>query len=85
MTTEDGYVLEMHRITGTNANPRPEGKQPILLMHGLLTSSIDWIITGPSKALGTSINVAQYLHFIFTDRFEANDGIQMALTTFSSS
>ncbi|XP_043269208.1 uncharacterized protein [Venturia canescens] len=52
VTTEDGYGLEVHRITGTNSNPGSKGKQPILLMHGLLTSSVDWIITGPGRALG---------------------------------
>lgn len=50
--TEDGYILEMHRITGPNSNPNPENKTAIFLMHGLLSSSVDWIISGPQKALG---------------------------------
>lgn len=43
--TEDGYILEVHRI----ANP---GKQPVILTHGLLASSADWIINGPNHSLG---------------------------------
>lgn len=43
--TEDGYILETHRI----ANP---GKQPVILMHGILDSSASWVLTGPECALG---------------------------------
>lgn len=43
--TEDGYILEVHRIS----NP---GKQPVLLMHGMLDSSATWIMIGPKRALG---------------------------------
>ena len=52
--TQDGYILELHRITGPNSNRDPDGKQPILLVHGLLSSSIDWIIMGPDSAFGRS-------------------------------
>ncbi|XP_044003507.1 lipase 3-like [Aphidius gifuensis] len=51
VTTEDGYILEMHRITGPKNNSNPEGKKVVFLMHGILSSSIDWIIAGPNKAL----------------------------------
>ncbi|CAG9840494.1 unnamed protein product [Diabrotica balteata] len=44
VVTEDGYLLQVHRI------PRPKlGAsigQPIFLQHGLLGSSADWIING---------------------------------------
>ncbi|EFA01613.1 Lipase 3-like Protein [Tribolium castaneum] len=49
--TEDGYILTLHRI--------PHGKNPnkslgkiAFLQHGVLSSSADWIITGPSHGLG---------------------------------
>lgn len=43
--TEDGYILEVHRI----ASP---GKQPVILMHGMLDSSATWVMLGPGRALG---------------------------------
>lgn len=42
--TEDGYLLTLHRI------PR-DNKPPVLLQHGLLSSSTDWVISGEKKAL----------------------------------
>ncbi|XP_043268017.1 lipase 3-like [Venturia canescens] len=45
ITTVDGYILEVHRIRGE------PGSTPVLLQHGLLSSSADWVITGKSKAL----------------------------------
>ncbi|XP_004524840.1 lipase 1 [Ceratitis capitata] len=44
ITTADGYELMLHRI------PKP-GQQPILLVHGLLTSSLAWVLQGPGKSL----------------------------------
>lgn len=53
MTTEDKYVLQMHRIA------RPEAK-PVLLMHGLQDSSSTWIIMGPQSGLGYFLYDAGY-------------------------
>ncbi|CAK1586200.1 unnamed protein product [Parnassius mnemosyne] len=52
VTTKDGYILEMHRIPhGRDANNTPNRKKPIVfLMHGLLSSSADWITMGPGTA-----------------------------------
>lgn len=44
VTTEDGYVLEMHRV------PNP-GRPAILVMHGMLSSSADFVLMGPTVAL----------------------------------
>ncbi|EDW76558.1 uncharacterized protein Dwil_GK14601, isoform A [Drosophila willistoni] len=45
LTTDDGYILTLHRIA------RP-GATPVLLVHGLLDSSATWIMMGPNKGLG---------------------------------
>ena len=52
--SEDGYILGYHRIPyGKNgaSNKKP---YPIILHHGLLSSSVDWIVNGPKKSLGFS-------------------------------
>lgn len=49
VTTEDGYILGMHRV------PNP-GRPAVLVMHGMLSSSADFILMGPGIAL------AYFLH-----------------------
>ncbi|XP_023172789.2 lipase 1-like [Drosophila hydei] len=53
VTTADKYVLQMHRI------PRP-GAKPVLLMHGLMDSSVTWILMGPHSGLGYFLYNAGY-------------------------
>ncbi|KAK9891681.1 hypothetical protein WA026_015649 [Henosepilachna vigintioctopunctata] len=48
--TSDGYILRMHRIPPTKSGIKPCNRT-IFLMHGLLSSSADWILLGPKKAL----------------------------------
>ncbi|XP_034098996.2 LOW QUALITY PROTEIN: lipase 1 [Drosophila albomicans] len=45
VTTEDKYLLHVHRI------PRP-GAKPVLLVHGLQDASSTWIMMGPHSGLG---------------------------------
>lgn len=47
--TSDGYLLGLHRIPGSKTGA--QGKQPILLQHGLFGSSADWILNG-NNSLG---------------------------------
>ncbi|XP_019553280.3 lipase 1-like [Aedes albopictus] len=50
--TYDGFVVEMHRITASPISGRfHPSKPPVLLIHGLLGSSADWIMTGPQNGL----------------------------------
>lgn len=82
VTTEDGYILGIHRITGPSSSTpswsveraddglgngldgvdgsevgdkrrsiRQQQKPVVILAHPLLSSSSDWIILGPGKAL----------------------------------
>ncbi|XP_020807377.1 lipase 1 [Drosophila serrata] len=44
VTTEDGYILTLHRI-------RKEGAQPFLLQHGLVDSSAGFVVMGPNVSL----------------------------------
>lgn len=54
-----GYVLNIHRIPRTkNADVTP--KNTVILHHGLLASSADWILNGPGKGLGYVLSDAGY-------------------------
>ncbi|KAJ8952387.1 hypothetical protein NQ318_014478 [Aromia moschata] len=52
VTTEDGYILALHRIPyGRSESSKTEGKPVVLLMHGLGSSSADYFILGPERSL----------------------------------
>ncbi|KAF7267489.1 hypothetical protein GWI33_019287 [Rhynchophorus ferrugineus] len=57
--TEDGYILNLHRIP-YGINTSDSSRPPVLLMHGLLSSSMDWIMPGPNKSLGLILADAGY-------------------------
>ncbi|XP_063927616.1 lipase 3-like [Zophobas morio] len=44
VTTDDGYILGIHRIPGPKTGVK--GGQPVFLQHGLLSSSADWVTEG---------------------------------------
>ncbi|KAL7294167.1 hypothetical protein TKK_0012190 [Trichogramma kaykai] len=61
VVTEDGYILEIHRISGNRKlNSSRQDKPVVFLQHGLLTSSIDWVLAGPKKGLGFLLSDAGY-------------------------
>ena len=57
VVTEDGYILEMHRIPhGKHVNSSGRAKNGTIpvafLQHCLMCSSADWVLAGPEKSLG---------------------------------
>lgn len=48
--TDDGYILHVHQIPSKKLN-----KRPVLVMHGIMSSAADYVVCGPTKALGTII------------------------------
>ncbi|CAI2352820.1 unnamed protein product [Caenorhabditis sp. 36 PRJEB53466] len=54
VTTDDGYILEMHRIPYGKTNVTwPNGKRPVIFMqHGLLCASSDWVVNLPDQSAG---------------------------------
>jgi hypothetical protein len=52
--TEDGYILELHRIPHGKAGPANSTRPAVLLHHALLCSSFDWLGLGPERSLGRS-------------------------------
>lgn len=55
VTTEDGYILAIHRIPyGRNSSAgaaQDETKPVVLLMHGSGSSAVDFMILGPERSL----------------------------------
>ncbi|KAE8743891.1 Lipase 3-like, partial [Frankliniella occidentalis] len=53
VTTDDGYILGIHRVRNvTVASAAPGAKQPVVVMgHPLLSSSAEYLVLGPGKAL----------------------------------
>ncbi|KAJ9595441.1 hypothetical protein L9F63_013352 [Diploptera punctata] len=58
--TEDGYILQMHRIPYSSKSPKADNKSVVFLQHGLFASSADWIILGPGVSLGYLLADAGY-------------------------
>lgn len=60
ITTQDGYILDVHRISGPHGELLPDSldqvkiqkRKPLLFVHGLLGSSQQWLANGPGKAWG---------------------------------
>ncbi|XP_063851859.1 lipase 3-like [Scylla paramamosain] len=59
VTTSDGYLLELHRIPHGAAGPS-EGRLPVLLQHGILGSSADWVLNTADQALAFLLADAGY-------------------------
>ena len=60
--TEDGYILELHRIPHGKLGPANSTRPAVLLHHALLCSSFDWVGLGPEKSLGRSSAISWSLH-----------------------
>lgn len=52
--TEDGYILEMHRIPSGKKNVSGDSlRYPVIVQHGNFQSSADWLLNTPDdESLG---------------------------------
>ncbi|KAJ8676398.1 hypothetical protein QAD02_012185 [Eretmocerus hayati] len=58
--TEDGYLLTIHRVVGKESQPVLRNRPAILLQHGILGSSADWVMLGPGHSLAYILSDAGY-------------------------
>lgn len=61
MTTPDGYILSLFRIPhGVKNSTSGDRKEPVFIQHGLMSSAMDFLVTGPDRALGFIMADAGY-------------------------
>jgi len=61
VTTEDGYILTLHRIPhGKTINESQESRPVVFLQHGMFGTSADWILNSEYKSLGYMLAQAGY-------------------------
>ncbi|RZB77476.1 Abhydro lipase domain containing protein, partial [Asbolus verrucosus] len=60
ITTEDGYILTFHRIPHGINDDGAEKRPAVLLMHGLISSSADYVNMGPDRSLAYLLADAGY-------------------------
>lgn len=58
--TEDGYLLEIQRIPHGKNNQTRNNRPVVLLMHGLTSSSADWVNMGPDYSISYQLVEAGY-------------------------
>lgn len=56
ITTTDGYIVRLHRISGSPKSPKRPGKPVVYLQHGILLSSDSWVLRGPGNDLGNNFH-----------------------------
>lgn len=73
VTTEDGYILTIFRIPhGKNSEDSFEKRPPVVLQHGLLCSSDDWLLSGPERSLGKSYKIKNVTFTITSPKISIN-------------
>lgn len=62
VTTADGYILTLFRIPYgvKNSTTDDDRKPPVFVQHGLMSSAMDFLVTGPDRALGFILADAGY-------------------------
>lgn len=56
VVTEDGFILTIHRIPHLQGQDPQQSRPVAFLMHGLLSSSADWVNMGPGNGLGENLS-----------------------------
>ncbi|XP_022181061.1 lysosomal acid lipase/cholesteryl ester hydrolase-like [Myzus persicae] len=49
--TEDGYILELHRIPSSISGQKPTRNHPVFFHHAFLSNSAGWVLGGANTSL----------------------------------
>lgn len=89
VTTEDGYILTVHRIKGGRFNACPEvcdschtdcDRRPVVfLQHDFLGSSADWVMQDPKTSLGYILADSGYDVWLGNFRGNTNSRMHVSL------
>ncbi|EDX13081.1 lipase 3 [Drosophila simulans] len=60
VVTSDNYILTMHRIPYSPKTGDSPNRPVAFLMHGMLSSSSDWVLMGPERSLAYMLADAGY-------------------------
>lgn len=55
VTTKDGYILGVHRIVNHKIDDSQRHKRPVILQHGLLASSVDFVENSPGGCIDEKV------------------------------
>src|SRR5688572_6579515 len=55
VTTEDGYILGVHRIVNHKIDDSQRHKRPVILQHGLMGSSVDFVENSPGGCIDEKV------------------------------
>ncbi|KAL4143873.1 hypothetical protein QTP88_006128 [Uroleucon formosanum] len=58
--TEDGYILELHRIPSSKSGQKPTRNHPVFFHHAFLSNSAGWVLSGANTSLSMQLADAGY-------------------------
>ncbi|XP_008186492.2 lipase 3-like [Acyrthosiphon pisum] len=58
--TEDGYILELHRIPSSRSGQKPTRNHPVFFHHAFLSNSAGWVLSGANTSLSMQLADAGY-------------------------
>ncbi|CAH0561153.1 unnamed protein product [Brassicogethes aeneus] len=66
--TEDGYILELHRVSARMKSKEKRINKPVLLNHGVLFSSVQFALNGKNNSLAFYLADLGYDVWLFNNR-----------------